>query len=630
MNGGIAREIAGIAALCIVVLLSLQMWRYGGIFAQGSPALGSLVASAAQSSYTISITSADFSDDGRTLAISGPADILNYAGERSAQYVRFDWGDGKVETVQAFALPNYRSYIGNGYHISLHNYSRSHTYARAGGYTVRVTIQRGKSSTPKRFGSFEIQTENTAVRCADNLDNDKDGQADFSDADCVSFIPLGTLRVVNTVINNHGGTKATQDFGFRVDGSGPITFEADGQNDVTVSPGTYTVIPLAMQGYGASITDCTVSIENGGMAICAVTYDDVPPPRYGGVYVASKHLDAPKKSFPDSLYTMPQVDGVVIRASWSNIEPAQGVYDWTLVDKELMRAIAAGKRVALSVTAGNQTPPWVFDLGVPKNIIVTGPHDGLDRCGPYNIPSPWDPVFLEQFTDMVRALSSHVRSVAGAYDALRMVKITGINQDTIELRLPASNGVGTGDCEVSNAIDIWQAAGYTPQNVLDAWRTIATAFGNAFPDKILTIDVLQNNDFPPISNSGEIVKRTSPEYVDVKAAVVTDALARFPRRFAMQWDGLSTSTPAASVIDAGQRGAIVGWQTNLYLGNNGGTGCGSPGIVKVPATPCDEAGYEAILQNGVNNQAKYLEIWLQNLEKFPDAVGRIQAQLSQY
>src|SRR3989344_1739403 len=119
---------------------------------------------------------------------------------------------------------------------------------------------------------------------------------------------------------------------------------------------------------------------------------------------------------------------------------------------------------------------------------------------------------------MVRALSSHVRSVAGAYDALRMVKITGINQDTIELRLPASNGVGTGDCEVSNAIDIWQAAGYTPQNVLDAWRTIATAFGNAFPDKILTIDVLQNNAFPPITNSGEIVKRTSPEYVDVKAA----------------------------------------------------------------------------------------------------------------
>ncbi len=64
-----------------------------------------------------------------------------------------------------------------------------------------------------------------------------------------------------------------------------------------------------------------------------------------GVYVVSRILRRTADNLPDSVYESPDIDGVVISAPWNDIEPSPGVYDWTLVDTEIKRAVANGKKI---------------------------------------------------------------------------------------------------------------------------------------------------------------------------------------------------------------------------------------------------------------------------------------------
>ena len=58
--------------------------------------------------------------------------------------------------------------------------------------------------------------------------------------------------------------------------------------------------------------------------------------------------------------------GVAYRAAWGQIERRDGVFDWSLVDAALGEAEANGVPFALSITAGINTLPWVYDAGVQR------------------------------------------------------------------------------------------------------------------------------------------------------------------------------------------------------------------------------------------------------------------------
>ena len=172
---------------------------------------------------------------------------------------------------------------------------------------------------------------------------------------------------------------------------------------------------------------------------------------------------------------------------------------------------------------------------------------------------------------------------------------------------------------------VWQNAGYTPSKVMDAWKSTSTAINSAFPDKILALEVLENFDFPPFDENGQQVTFQDPHYVDIKQAVVADALRRFPGRFAIQWDGLSAERVVPSVIRAGEAGAIVGWQTNLFKGPKVGSGCESGAIAE--AKICTPDTYIKILQNGLRNGGKYFEIWPTDAKQHAGAVKAFRAEL---
>lgn len=85
----------------------------------------------------------------------------------------------------------------------------------------------------------------------------------------------GTLIVKKVVVNDNGGTLEADDFSFVVNGGSAVQFEGDGQNDLTVDAGTYTVTEPAVAGYSTSYNNCTdVVVPNGGSATCTITNDD--------------------------------------------------------------------------------------------------------------------------------------------------------------------------------------------------------------------------------------------------------------------------------------------------------------------------------------------------------------------
>ena len=118
-----------------------------------------------------------------------------------------------------------------------------------------------------------------------------DGYTGSFSAGCSGTIALGqtkTCTVTNddqpaklivrkVVINDDGGTKTAADFSFEVNGGNATAFEADGQNDLTVDAGSYSITEPAAAGYTTSYDNCdNVALANGETKTCTITNNDQP------------------------------------------------------------------------------------------------------------------------------------------------------------------------------------------------------------------------------------------------------------------------------------------------------------------------------------------------------------------
>ena len=79
------------------------------------------------------------------------------------------------------------------------------------------------------------------------------------------------------MINDDGGTKTAADFSFKVNGGTATAFEADGQNDLTVDAGSYSVTEPAAAGYTTTYDNCdNLALANGETKTCTITNNDQP------------------------------------------------------------------------------------------------------------------------------------------------------------------------------------------------------------------------------------------------------------------------------------------------------------------------------------------------------------------
>lgn len=341
---------------------------------------------------------------------------------------------------------------------------------------------------------------------------------------------------------------------------------------------------------------------------------------------------------------LPGMDGMLIVGLWSSLETNINQYDWTHLDKWMNYAAAARKKVNLCIRAGDGIPDWLYlpapnGAGATRLTFTISPKDGKTGiCQTDIVAIPWEPAFLNSWNAMLTNVSAHLK-FTGAYSNITLLRLTGINRTSDELRLPAESSdtnslTGTGmDC-VSNAPAIWQAHGYTPSNLLTGWSNIVNSFKTNFPEKSFSVAIIPNPPqipFPPIDDNGRLITNNLP---DQNQPLLQLAGQMLPGRLVVQFNFLMTSNPAQpAVIQAAQNyGTLPSFQVNnWFAASNAGSACG--GSVTNPL-PCDDATYLQMMQEGIYPlgptnylRSQYIEVWATNATVFTNAIFQAHQEL---
>lgn len=186
----------------------------------------------------------------------------------------------------------------------------------------------------------------------------------------------------------------------------------------------------------------------------------------------------------------PYLSGNYLGYYWSQLEPQQGVYNWSVIDRDMAPWTSHGKKIILRVStagyshwyppySGHGTPQWVYDLGV-RSVTET---DGSI------IPQYWNPIFLQNLHDFIQA-------VAQRYDGN-----AGIAFVEIGLGMGGESKVNSHNSN-PNMVKLWQSIGYTNPLWWSTVQSIITFYMSNFirtplavmPDKVF---IENSKDYTP-------------------------------------------------------------------------------------------------------------------------------------
>jgi hypothetical protein len=359
-----------------------------------------------------------------------------------------------------------------------------------------------------------------------------------------------------------------------------------------------------------------------------------------GIYVYSSDVSQISKGYANNVtssLSVPGVDGIVLVIAWSSIEPSFGQYQWSTLDQWTHRAMTLGKKIDLTITAGSDTPSWLFQAapsgaGAAPLTFTISPHGGATGvCDSETLAAPWDAAFLNRWDALLAAVAAHLKS-DGTYGAVTLLRLTGVNRTTDELRLPAETPQSTGLACVSDAVSTWQQAGFRPSLLLQAWDQITSSFLKSFPDKSFSVAIIPQNAFPPIGEDGSVIKGTPP---DQNQPLLSLASHKLPARLIVQFNFLMPGEAASTTVTQAAQtlGTMAAFQTNNYFGSTGqGAACSEP--VTNP-TPCTDLTFLALLQTGIyplgqSNllRAQYIEVFPANANAFPGDILQAHDELT--
>lgn len=151
--------------------------------------------------------------------------------------------------------------------------------------------------------------------------------------------------------------------------------------------------PVTARAPWAERADSTRVLENPHKGWYHHYYDDAGT-RYG-------------ERDPGDLARFPGLDHLYLRLAWSQLEPADDAYDWTLIDDAVAEYGRQGLRFAFAFTAKETaieyaTPEWVRELGAGGTEIVGLPWDSTARVWE---PDYGDPIFLAELREFHEAVA---------------------------------------------------------------------------------------------------------------------------------------------------------------------------------------------------------------------------------
>lgn len=371
----------------------------------------------------------------------------------------------------------------------------------------------------------------------------------------------------------------------------------------------------------------------------------IPSP--AGIYVVNKYYDEIPTSkvyaagFTSSPAYQSDITGLAIYVPIAKILPTittwgQFNWNWAYLDTLVQIAVSSGKKFSIALISGLQNTgtyryslPEGFVAGAGENsaplfdVWIVGGIAG--RCISAYVLLPWVSKVQEFWSAAAFALAAHLQQT-GSYASLTLVHVPGLLVYDEEIRLPAGlpapSITDTLPCPdgrpplptVLNDADTsrWRQLGYSDTAAINGFKVIASAFSQAFPDRILGLSIFPRG--PKITDFPNLSADTSG-YVASQIVKVVNAIA--PGRVEVQADDLDANFAQSDVITfAARYSDIMGWQTNAKSDSGAGCFSGGPGS-------CDPDGpdspYFQLLRNGAQKGAVYLEVWPADVVKYPQS-----------
>lgn len=324
--------------------------------------------------------------------------------------------------------------------------------------------------------------------------------------------------------------------------------------------------------------------------------------------------------------------------------PTWGQFNWSwgYVDTLVAAATSHQKKFSIELETGFQTTatylqslPAGFaaacgiDCAPLLDVWTTG--GNANRCISAYILLPWVANVQQFWAAAATALSAHLQQT-GAYASLTLVHVPGLSVYDEEIRLPTGrpspttadtlpcpDGRPAYPTVLTDAdTGAWRARGYSDSAVVTGFKTIATSFHHAFPDRFLGLSLFPTGsvgiDFPNLT--GDAVGTVASEIVQGVSAVA-------PGQVQVQADQLDIGTVLTEVPTlTAQFGDSIGWQSNRHAGTGAGCNGGGPGTCGPdgPAAP-----FFQLLQAGSQSHGEYIEIWSADILAYPQALDAAKA-----
>ncbi len=185
----------------------------------------------------------------------------------------------------------------------------------------------------------------------------------------------------------------------------------------------------------------------------------------------------------------PFVAGYVLRPSWSELEPEQGVYDFSMIDKVVATLQPIGKTLSLEMMRPPE-PPYIARTPGVAIWRDTWRDLNVDR------PVPWDPFLLGRFAALARAMADHPvpdASRGGAPTPFRDHPVLA----NVNLGIPGTHAAIRNPVEF-RLIDM---PGYSRAQLINAIRVDLQAVTDNFPAKSAYVGFwpIEDGTRPPTS-----------------------------------------------------------------------------------------------------------------------------------
>src|SRR5581483_4321485 len=271
------------------------------------------------------------------------------------------------------------------------------------------------------------------------------------------------------------------------------------------------------------------------LANSSPVYAATPVPRCGltgsftpsGLVVVLPPAASPSQSLDLTSLSNPHISGAALQVNWRDIEPAQGTFNWSNLDKLFAAARVSKKWVQLLIFPGFFSPAWALEgVQTDQFPIPYGPGNGTVA----KLPMPWDEVYLGRWSAFLKRLSERY----GESPEFRVIAAAGPTSVSAEMTLPVT----------PQDITQWRNDSYTPDKYIAAWQKIFGMYAEDFPNQCVSLSA----PGVPILEPG---RNGLNAHILARQTVVDNASDVLGKRLVLQWSNLTGEAPVKASDEFG-------------------------------------------------------------------------------